>query len=522
MRKGIPRGLIARVVKIKGPPKSLAESKAINPALRTTAAVRAWFTTLALPLARRVLADARRHRRWPRAVVVWCRMRGRSFSRSTPMPSAAALVEVEASCLDGVGPSKRSRGVAGPSECSVEPALDESGPDCSRVLPDEHELQAAMTFLEQGCDVGREIEDAAEALDFDDDGNVSEDDKMEDAYDWAQPRPIMVATGRPVTKECGSAGDVATIEGSDGARTLEPFGEDGLLDEDQEGEEDERDVGADDDSGSDVEDDERTPTLGANMAGAGMRVFERLIEEVGAMPGGARGRKRVQGANHRAWRERGWGTQELGKGGSALKSSPAAWTVSGLGLSVTFGDATDSAQTGKMRTVMSAFLQRATPAQAVGTPPPPPPPPLTSTESAPSKLSQDLCGNVDQKGDTSTSKRAHADGPRSTSQPPGSLTQFLARASSEGAPPPKTLSVPLAKSEKKLSPKDGKDGKGSVARGGLEGWLRPQGPPPPPPRSAGSVEVIELPDGPDTVSCPVCAALVPAAIAPQHVNAHFD
>jgi hypothetical protein len=67
------RGEDDRPVKVKGPPRSLLEAKSVAP-LTTMGDVRHWLRNLARNLARRVLEDATRHRRWPKNLVLMVRM----------------------------------------------------------------------------------------------------------------------------------------------------------------------------------------------------------------------------------------------------------------------------------------------------------------------------------------------------------------------------------------------------------------------------------------------------------------
>lgn len=67
------RGEDDRPVKVKGPPRSLLEAKSVAP-LSTMGDVRHWLRNLARNLARRVLEDATRHRRWPKNLVLMVRM----------------------------------------------------------------------------------------------------------------------------------------------------------------------------------------------------------------------------------------------------------------------------------------------------------------------------------------------------------------------------------------------------------------------------------------------------------------
>ena len=67
------RGEDDRAVKAKGPPRSLLEAKSVAP-LTDLDGVRRWLGNLARNLARRVLEDAARHRRWPKNMVLMVRM----------------------------------------------------------------------------------------------------------------------------------------------------------------------------------------------------------------------------------------------------------------------------------------------------------------------------------------------------------------------------------------------------------------------------------------------------------------
>ena len=73
---------------MKGPPRSLAENKSLSTALSTLAEVRRWLHTLSSAIAPRILHDASLYHRWPKALVLICRIPpSKTFSRSCAMPS---------------------------------------------------------------------------------------------------------------------------------------------------------------------------------------------------------------------------------------------------------------------------------------------------------------------------------------------------------------------------------------------------------------------------------------------------
>lgn len=95
---GYLRGIDERSVKPKGPPKSIMEAKSMTQPLRTEQDRLTWLNNLAQGMAKRVLGDHERHRRWPRTLTLICRTRstaGHGGSQVCPgvvwaAPTAAA------------------------------------------------------------------------------------------------------------------------------------------------------------------------------------------------------------------------------------------------------------------------------------------------------------------------------------------------------------------------------------------------------------------------------------------------